>query len=232
MDIEIERLSKRYGKVEVFTDFSATFRRNSISVVMGKSGTGKTTLLNCVAGLIPYDGVIRGVDGVSYVFQEDRLIPFASVYENLDLTLDSSVNGKERALKIFDTLSLLGIKDKAVSMPRELSGGQRKRVSIARAFLSDKSVLLMDEPLNSLDLGLKIKMRDLLVELLKKYPKTVLYVTHDIDEALSVADDIVVIGKSGVEYSYAFVDKVENRDLLGEECIGVKSKLINLLCEE
>ena len=229
MSIEIKKLYKHYGDQVVFSDLNLTLKENKISVIMGKSGDGKTTLLNCIAGLTDYDGTVEGVSGVSYVFQEDRLIPFMSVYENLDFTLDGSIKGSARRKKIMEMLSLTGLTDKANALIGEISGGQSKRVSIARAFLSDKSVVLMDEPLNSLDLGLKIKITSLLVSLKEKYNKTVVYVTHNIDEALNIADEVFVIEKNGVAYNYSFLSGTKNREILGSECIGVKSKLITLL---
>ncbi len=151
-----------------------------------------------------------------------------SVYENLDFTLDKSVPGEVRKRLIFDTVKSVGLGDKIGSLPKELSGGQKKRVSLARAFLSDAPILLTDEPLNSLDYGLRLKTIDLLLDMLDKSPKTVIYVTHDIDEALSLADKIFFIGESGAIFDYEFTLPAKNRDILSENCSLVKRKLIDL----
>lgn len=226
MSVEIKGLIKNYDSTEVFGGLNLTVKANKVTVIMGASGSGKTTLLNCIAGLTPYDGEISGVNGASFVFQEDRLVPFMSVYENLDFTLQKSVKKAERKEKILAMIESVGLEDKINSVPDELSGGQKKRVSLARAFLSDSNLILMDEPLNSLDLGLKIKIAQLIETLTEKYNKTVIFVTHDIDEALTIADDIVVIGKGGIIYSHEFISSAKGRNTLSDECNAVKSKLL------
>lgn len=226
MSVEIKGLIKNYDSTEVFVGLNLTVKANKVTVIMGASGSGKTTLLNCVAGLTPYDGEISGVNGASFVFQEDRLVPFMSVYENLDFTLQKSVKKAERKEKILAMIKSVGLEDKINSIPDELSGGQKKRVSLARAFLSDSNLILMDEPLNSLDLGLKIKIAQLIETLTEKYNKTVIFVTHDIDEALTIADDIVVIGNGGTLYSHVFISPSKNRNTLSDECNAVKGKLL------
>ncbi len=226
MSVEIKGLIKNYDSTEVFVGLNLTVKSNKVTVIMGASGSGKTTLLNCIAGLTPYDGEISGVNGASFVFQEDRLVPFMSVYENLDFTLQKSVNKAERKEKILAMIESVGLEDKINSVPDELSGGQKKRVSLARAFLSDSNLILMDEPLNSLDLGLKIKIAQLIETLTEKYNKTVIFVTHDIDEALTIADEIVVIGNGGTLYSHVFISPSKNRNTLSDECNAVKGKLL------
>lgn len=226
MSVEIKGLIKNYDSTEVFGGLNLTVKANKVTVIMGASGSGKTTLLNCIAGLTPYEGEISGVNGASFVFQEDRLVPFMSVYENLDFTLQKSVNKAERKEKILAMIKSVGLEDKINSIPDELSGGQKKRVSLARAFLSDSNLILMDEPLNSLDLGLKIKIAQLIETLTEKYNKTVIFVTHDIDEALTIADEIVVIGNGGTLYSHVFISPSKNRNTLSDECNAVKDKLL------
>ena len=226
MGVEIKGLIKNYDSTEVFGGLNLTVKANKVTVIMGASGSGKTTLLNCIAGLTPYDGEISGVNGASFVFQEDRLVPFMSVYENLDFTLQKSVNKAERKEKILAMIKSVGLEDKINSIPDELSGGQKKRVSLARAFLSDSNLILMDEPLNSLDLGLKIKIAQLIETLTEKYNKTVIFVTHDIDEALTIADEIVVIGNGGTVYSHEFISSAKGRNTLSDECNAVKGKLL------
>lgn len=226
MSVEIKGLIKNYDSTEVFVGLNLTVKANKVTVIMGASGSGKTTLLNCIAGLTPYDGEISGVNGASFVFQEDRLVPFMSVYENLDFTLQKSVKKAERKEKILSMIKSVGLEDKINSIPDELSGGQKKRVSLARAFLSDSNLILMDEPLNSLDLGLKIKIAQLIETLTEKYNKTVIFVTHDIDEALTIADEIVVIGNGGTLYSHVFISPSKNRNTLSDECNAVKGKLL------
>lgn len=229
MSVEIRGLIKKYDSVEVFRDLNLTAKENEVTVIMGASGSGKTTLLNCIAGLTSYDGEIVGVNGAAFVFQEDRLIPFMSVYENLDFALQSNLNKTERKEKILSAIKSVGLEDKINSLPDELSGGQKKRVSLARAFLADSNLILMDEPLNSLDLGLKIKIAELIESLIEKYNKTVIFVTHDMDEALTVANKIVVISGGVAVYTHEFSSPTKNRNTVSEECNRVKSDLLKFL---
>ena len=145
--IEIRGLGVEFPGRRVFDGFDMVFPENAVSVLLGGSGVGKTTLLNAVAGLTPYTGeMILPEGGVSYIFQKDRLIPQLSVYKNLDLVLNGIVRDKaERKRRITLMLEKLEIGSEAAKLPRELSGGQAQRVSVARAFLFPAPVLLMDE---------------------------------------------------------------------------------------
>lgn len=227
MDITVKKLNKSFGDKSVLSNFTLTVKEGATTVIMGKSGIGKTTLLNCIANLLPYEGEILGVDGVSYVFQEDRLINHLTVFDNLDFSLSGKMDKAKRVQNIKEVLLDVELDGKASAYPTELSGGQKKRVSLARAFLSPKQVLLMDEPMNSLDLGLKNRIFDVFNGLKSKYSKTVLFVTHDVDEALTVADRIIVIDESGEVYSHEFVKG--ERDITGEECNRVRKELIEKL---
>ena len=196
--VEVRSLSVSYGENKVFSDFDITFPAGEISVVMGGSGVGKSTLLGAIAGLVPYGGeVIRPSGGISYIFQKDRLIPSISVRKNLDLVLRKVFRDKaERSERIAEMLKRLEIGDKAEKYPTELSGGESLRVAMARAFLFPSEVLLMDEPFRALDIGLKFRLLNALEELLASSPRTVIYVTHDVDECLLAADRWTVLAGS------------------------------------
>ncbi|MCM1306430.1 MAG: ABC transporter ATP-binding protein [Bacteroides sp.] len=202
-DINIENLKIAYGDNVVFDGFSAKFPEGKISVVLGGSGVGKSTLLNAIAGLLPYDGRIDLNGGrVSYIFQNDRLIPAISVYKNLDLILRAVFKDKsERRKRIENMLELLEISDLAHKLPTELSGGQAQRVAMARAYLYPSEVLLLDEPFKALDTALKTRLIKQLVSLHERENRTVLFVTHAIDECLLVADEFFVLAGSPVEVS-------------------------------
>ena len=188
--IRVRGLTVAYGERQVFDGFDIDFTSGEIGVVMGGSGVGKSTLLNAIAGLVPFSGEIEKPDGgISYIFQKDRLIPSISVYKNLDLTLRAIFRDKaERRERIADMLQKLHIGDKAEKLPTELSGGESLRVAMARAFLFPSEVLLMDEPFRALDIGLKFRLLDELGRLLTASPRTVVYVTHDADECVLAAD--------------------------------------------
>lgn len=197
-DLKIDNLSVSFGDKVIFDNFSQRFACGKISVVLGASGVGKSTLLNAVAGLVPYGGSVDlGGQGVSYIFQNDRLVKNLSVYKNLELVLKATVRDKkERRRRIEEMLSLLEIEDEAKKLPTELSGGQVQRVAMARAYLFEADVLLLDEPFKALDTALKARLIAQLISLNDKKPRTMVFVTHAIDECLLTADDWYVLSGS------------------------------------
>lgn len=187
----IDDLCVAYGDKAVFQNFSNSFAGGKISVVLGASGVGKSTLLNAIAGLVPCDGRIDlGGKGTSYIFQNDRLVKNISVCKNLELVLKATVKDKkERRRKIEEMLARLEIKDEAKKLPFELSGGQAQRVAMARAYLFEADILLLDEPFKALDTALKKRLIGQLIALNEENPRTIIFVTHAIDECLLTADD-------------------------------------------
>ncbi len=188
--LEIRNLSKSYKDTAVYTDFSFSAREGGITCILGESGSGKTTLLNCVAGITDYAGDITPCK-CSYIFQSPRLVPSLTVLGNLKLVC------KDEG-RIMQMLEATGLADRAKSYPGKLSGGQQQRVAIARAFLYDADVILMDEPFSSLDLKTKDEMAKLFFSVWERERRTVLFVTHDADDALSMAERIVVLKDGGI----------------------------------
>lgn len=228
----VKKLCKRYrtesGEKIVFDNFSAEFKDGKVTAVMGSSGIGKTTLLNCIAKLTDYDGEIVGVGSSAYVFQEDRLIPDKTVYDNIDFVMQTE-DADERKKRIKNALSVTELLSEAFRYPSELSGGQRKRVSLARAFASGRDLMLLDEPLSSLDIGLKFRIFDVMKKVFKSDSKTVIMVTHDVDEALTLADEIVIIEKGGVAYRKEFSTDLFDRDITDDECNRIRKEIIEIL---
>lgn len=200
-DICVKNLTCSYEQKAIFDNFDVTFEQGKINVILGGSGVGKTTLLNAVAGIKSYEGQIEGCEGgVSYIFQKDRLIPSISVYKNLDLILKGVVKDKaERKTMIEQTADDLEISDVLKSLPSEISGGQAQRVSMARAFLYPSDVMLLDEPFKALDTALKTRLIKQFAALQEKKNKTVVFVTHAIDECLLLADDYFVFDDAPVK---------------------------------
>lgn len=200
-DICVKNLTCSYEQKTIFDNFDVTFEQGKINVILGGSGVGKTTLLNAIAGIKSYEGQIEGCeDGVSYIFQKDRLIPSISVYKNLDLILKGVVKDKaERKRMIEQTAVDLEISDVLKSLPSEISGGQAQRVSMARAFLYPSDVMLLDEPFKALDTALKTRLIKQFAALQEKKNKTVVFVTHAIDECLLLADDYFVFDGAPVK---------------------------------
>ena len=228
----VKKLCKRYrtesGEKIVFDNFSAEFKDGKVTTVMGSSGIGKTTLLNCIAKLTDYDGEIAGVGSSAYVFQEDRLIPDKTVYDNIDFIMQTE-DADERKKRIKNALSVTELLSEAFRYPSELSGGQRKRVSLARAFASGRDLMLLDEPLSSLDIGLKFRIFDVMKKVFKSDSKTVIMVTHDVDEALTLADEIVIIEKGGVAYRKEFSTDLFDRNITDDECNRIRKEIIEIL---
>ena len=203
-EIYIKNLNVKYKSKQIFDNFNIEFEKGKINVVLGESGVGKTTLLNAFADLIDFEGeIVKGNGQVSYIFQQTRLIPNISVYKNLDLILKQSIKSKkERKSKIEKMLDILEIKSEINKLPNQLSGGQAQRVSMARAFLYPSDLLLMDEPFKALDTALKARLLKYLFQLNHDNEKTIIFVTHAIDECLLSADKFFVLDNCPAKVVY------------------------------
>lgn len=197
------KVSKSYGKKLVLDDFGLETTGNEIVALIGASGSGKTTLLNIISGSIDYEGSVEDApERVGYVFQEPRLIPSLTVYGNLDYVVRGvEKDKKKRRARIERILEEVEMSAEARSYPAQLSGGMAQRVALARAFLYPSDMLLLDEPWKGLDLRLKIKLTETFLTLYKKSPRPVVLVTHDLDEALSVANKIVLLKNGTAAYT-------------------------------
>ena len=181
------------SEIVVLKDLKFTADAGSFVVLTGPSGGGKTTLLNIIAGLDKdYEGKIElgrsGEQGLTYVFQTPRLLPWRTVYENIALALPP---GDARLARIPEILQRVGLAEAASAYPEMISLGMQRRAALARAFVVEPEVLLMDEPFVSLDDPTAQGLRELLVELWSRRPTTVLFVTHDRAEAVMLATRIL-----------------------------------------
>jgi ABC-type nitrate/sulfonate/bicarbonate transport system ATPase subunit len=181
------------GEIQVLKDINFTVQPGSFVVITGPSGSGKSTLLNIVAGLDKdFEGKIdlgsRGDKGLTYVFQSPRLLPWRTVYENVALALPP---GDARLARIPEILQRVGLTDAASAYPEMISLGMQRRAALARAFVLEPEVLLMDEPFVSLDDPTAQGLREVLVELWSRRPTTVLFVTHDRAEGVMLATRIL-----------------------------------------
>ncbi len=217
----VERVAKAYVSptrvTPVIGDLSLTLGRGEIVSVVGPSGCGKTTLLNVLCGLIPADaGRVswhgRPLDrraprpaNVGYMLQKDLLLPWRSAIDNVKIGLElrrvPAAEADDRARALLDRLGLHGFAD---SYPSTLSGGMRQRVALARTLVNDPDVLLLDEPFASLDFQTKLLIEGDTVRLVREGGKSVLLVTHDIEEAVSIADRVLVLSgrPTAVKASY------------------------------
>lgn len=185
-------VSKSYGDKIVFENLQLCLKAGEITCVLGASGVGKTTLLNMLAGLTAFDGVIENKpEKVGYIFQEHRLLPNLTVEQNL-------LYAGAKADEIDGILQKVGLLEDKNKRPSALSGGEKQRVSVARAFVSGADTLLLDEPFSSLDLALKMRMHQLFARLWEDKKPTAVFVTHDIEEAWALAHRIILIREGKV----------------------------------
>ncbi len=205
-NVSLKKLSKsftRKGKeLSVIKDVNLDIKSGEIVALLGPSGCGKSTLLRLIAGLeVPTSGEVtiddRKIVGLdercSIVFQEPRLLPWRTIVENVERGL----RGRKDNGKALQLLAEVGLGEFAACLPRQVSGGMAQRAALSRALISEPQVLLLDEPLAALDALTRLQMQDLLSQLVATTGVTIVLVTHDIDEALYLADRIVVLGERG-----------------------------------
>ena len=224
-ELRLDRVSRHFGhpggaQIAALHELTLTIRRGEFICLLGPSGCGKTTALNCIAGLLPVTGGTISLDekridllppekrGFGMVFQNYALFPHMTVRRNVGFGLmmrgTPAEEAKARIARAFQLVQLVGHEDK---LPGQLSGGQQQRVAIARAIVIEPPLLLMDEPLSNLDAKLRLEMRAEIRRIHRELGRTTIYVTHDQDEALSLADRIVVM-KDGLVQQVAGPEEV------------------------
>lgn len=193
------------GEMQALDGIDLIIPAHSIVAILGTSGCGKSTLLNIISGLVtPERGEVR-INGVaarefsdwrsvSYMFQEDRLLPWRSAQRNVEFALEAgSLPRAERARRARDALQLVGLEAFADAFPYQLSGGMRSRVALARSLVQEPCILLMDEPFSRLDALTRAQMHEELLRIQQLKHMTIVFVTHDVEEAVVLADTVVVM---------------------------------------
>ncbi len=251
--IELKGVSQSYdgGKTFILKNLDLVLKENPkqglFTVLMGMSGCGKSTILRYIAGLqepttgtVLVNGKPVGEDNrVSMVFQQYSSLPWMTVLENVGLALQfKGVSKKEREERAMELIKLVGLEghEKKYAQYPSLSGGQLQRVAIARSLLANPKILLMDEPFGALDIKTRLQMQDLLLNIWEKYNATILFVTHDIDEAVYLGDEIhimkyapsKIITKIDVDLPYKRERTIKRTPKFNELVAKVEDKMLAL----
>ncbi|WP_461188999.1 ABC transporter ATP-binding protein [Arthrobacter sp. Z4-13] len=227
----------------VLRDVTFDVAAGEVLAILGPSGCGKSTLLRAAAGLdapsagsvVIEEAPVQGIDPrCAFAFQEPRLLPWHTLQANVAIGLPTGSSAREGKAKVARLLELVGLEAFAKHRPREVSGGMAQRASLARALARNPGVLLLDEPFGALDALTRIRMQDLLLDIHRVEPTTVLLVTHDVDEALQLADRIIVLGTDGAGPGATIVRTVEvpgsrPRDRASAELAQLRGSLLKTL---
>lgn len=240
--IKIDNLKKRFGAQEVLKDISLELRKGENLVVLGKSGTGKSVLIKCIVRLLDADAGTIDVDGdevnslkskelnnvrekIGFLFQSGALYDSMTVRENLAFPLKRIKKGlseKEVTAKIMEALENVGLPNVIDKMPSELSGGMRKRISLARTVIVDPSIMLYDEPTTGLDPVTSDEISDLINEIQKKYKTSSIIITHDIECVRTVANRIIMLHEGKVYMEGTLEEFEKSKDELVQSFFKTK----------
>lgn len=200
--LRVDKLQKQFGDATILDDIELTIEPGEFIAIVGRSGCGKSTLLRLISGLeeATHGGVYldeNKVEGVNldtrFIFQEARLLPWRKIIDNVRIGAEN----KDKELA-FRALKDVGLEDRANEWPSVLSGGQKQRISLARALAGNAKLLLLDEPLGALDALTRIEMQQLIEKLWREKGFTVILVTHDVSEAVALADRVILVEKGKI----------------------------------
>ncbi|HEX8552161.1 MAG TPA: ABC transporter ATP-binding protein [Abditibacteriaceae bacterium] len=229
--MEVDDVSRTFGAVEALKNLFFTARRGEFVAVLGPSGCGKTTLLNLLSGFdVPSGGHVRCDGSTRTVFQEDSLFPWLSARDNIAFGARHLPEKEARDRQVDELLELVHLREFGNHFPRQLSGGMKQRVAIARALAGDAPILLLDEPFSHLDYLSRLRLRGEFARLLNLKPRTVVLVTHDVEEATQLADRIVILtpgpGRVSGEFS---ISEPRPRDPLSPAVIEATRRALSEL---
>jgi NitT/TauT family transport system ATP-binding protein len=237
MAFELKGITKGFDGHEVLAGIDLDFEAGSIAVLLGPSGCGKTTLLNLIAGLsAPDSGERRGFEGIrfSYAFQEPRLLPWLTARENAAFALSGVMERGPALARVDALLEAAGLAEASGRRPEALSGGMKQRLSLVRAFAFPAEVLLLDEAFTAVDLKTKIELMDVFLSLWRADKPTVISVTHDVEEAVYLADRALVLSPRPARVIDDFRIEVprEERSLGSESTMEAEARLYRLILGE
>ncbi len=234
MYIEIKNLTKSFKGLEVFKNFTIRIPENKIIVIIGESGCGKTTLLNVISGIYPADNgkfINLKQRSISYIFQEPRLLEWKTARGNIEFVLKDIYSKNKRKEISEKFIRLVGLERFSNYYPHQLSGGMSQRVAVARAFAFPSEILLMDEPFKQLDLKLKKDILASFLNLWQEDRRTVIFVTHDIEEAIMVGNEIFVLKglPAKIVNNFKIGKNQFERNLNNSNLISIKNDIIKII---
>jgi len=241
MILEIEKLSKKYGDIEVIKDLNLHIKKGEFISIVGPSGCGKSTLFKIITGLLTeYTGRVS-IEGstvknkvISYLPQKDLLLPWKTLYENAAIPLEISGVKKEQweeiIIPLMEEFGLSGFENR---YPHELSGGMRQRGGLLRSFLIDSDLMLLDEPFGALDALTRSSMQDWLLEIWERHNHSILFITHDIEEAIYLSDRVYIMsarpGRFLDELEIKFSRPRKKDVILSQDFLEYKRKILGKL---
>jgi ABC-type nitrate/sulfonate/bicarbonate transport system ATPase subunit len=229
--LSVRRVSHRYGDVGVLAGIDLAIAPGELVAVVGPSGCGKTTFLNLLSGYeSPCEGVIERQGTVRTIYQQDGLLPWLTVAENIRLGLRHERRVPQRDRQLEELLALVRLEGFEAHYPHQLSGGMRQRVELARVMAARTDLLLMDEPFSALDYQTRLLMRRETARLLHERPTTLVYVTHDLEEAAQLADRVLVFSARPARIvDEVRIDLERPRDPTHPVVVAAVSRLMDLM---
>lgn len=233
--IVLKNVSKSFDEMEILRDINIEVKEGELVSILGPSGSGKSTIFNILTNLISSDNGEVEVSGeLSYMYQKDMMVPWKKVIDNIGIPLifkgDSKKNSREKVKKHIDEFGLSGFEYK---YPSQLSGGMKQRANFLKTYLTSNDIMLLDEPFGALDSMTRRKMQKWLLDLTKKMNSTILFITHDIEEAILLSNRIYVISekpaiiKGEIEVN---LPKERNEDIVtSDKFVAIKKEILKLM---
>ena len=241
--IDIKNLDMKFNDLYILRNISIGINKGEFVSIVGPSGCGKTTLLNIIGGFIKptlgklyHDGqqIKKPSSEISIIFQQHVLFPWMTVYENIESGLKFKNVNKNKRIKVIDNfLENFNLKDYSRFYPYELSHGMRQKVAICRGLAIEPAIILMDEPFSSVDAITRINLQKYLLNIWDKYKNTIIFVTHDVEEAIFLSDRIIILSNKPAEikkeFNIPFNRPREDNIKYTKEFVGLKKKISSLL---